>query len=84
MCGLTLFSFLQTLHITAVYALSFMTLTDYALYSGLAFILIKGWIFFKGFQSFNDKGIFQNLLYCLILLFSQWLAESALFQWFYI
>ncbi len=84
MCGLTLFSFLQSLHITVIYALSFMALTDYALYSGLAFILIKGWIFYKGFQSFNDKGSFQNLLYCLVLLFSQWLAESAFFQWFYI
>ena len=84
MCGLTLFSFLQTLHIAVVNSLSSMALTDYALYSGLAFILFKLWVFFKGFKSFNDKGIFQNLLYVLIVLFSQWLAESVFFQWFYI
>lgn len=84
MCGITFFLFLQTLHIALVHALTSMTLTHYVLYSGLAFIPLKLWIFFKGFQCFNDKGGVQNLLYTLIVFFSQGVAESAFFQWFYI
>lgn len=84
MSAITLFTFIHTLHIWTLHFLTSLNMNDYTLYAGLGFVVLKLWVIFRGLRSFNDKGAFQNLLYVLIILLSQWFSESAFFKWFYL